>query len=65
MTGQYQLPQFSNANPAVVVVKDSSCSSNGVLDLLKTYWWVLLIIILGFLYYKYQLNKKDENHPSK
>ena len=70
MAGQYQLPQLSNQlstqqpSTFVVVSKTDECA-NGLLDMLKTYWWVLLLIIVAFLYYKYQYKRKDESKERK
>ena len=61
-TFQSQLPQLVQSS--MPVIKTETCS--GMYDLFMQYWWVFLIIIVAFLYYKHMKDnkkeKKDKNY---
>ena len=59
---QNQVPLQQNQTslfPNVLTIKNETCT--GLFDALKEYWWVILLLAMAALYYRYmQLKKNDE-----
>jgi hypothetical protein len=57
-TPQLPISQTSSGFPAVLNIKNETCTS--IVELLKKYWWVLILLVIAFMYYK-NMKKQTNN----
>ena len=55
---QMNVPTQSSNFPSVLGIKNETCTS--MIQLVRQYWWVLLLLVAAYLYYRHVQAKKQQ-----